>query len=409
MPEGPPRILLFSSLFPSPARPTAGVFIRERMFRVARRLPLVVISPMPWFPFQSLLRRFWPHFRPPAPAFEEQQGVAVYRPRFLSLPGVGRSLDGGSMALCSLPLLRRLRRDFAFTIIDAHFAYPDGYAATWLGRWLKVPVTITLRGTEIPLSREWWRRRLLLQAVARADRVISVADSLRQHVVRLGADARRIQVIGNGVDSARFAPVPRAEARAALGIPEAAPVLISVGALVERKGFHRVLDCLPGLLGQYPGLRYLIVGGGGPEGDWRDRLEAQVRELGLTAVVAFLGPLPPDELKYPLSAADIFVLATRNEGWANVFLEAMACGLPVVTTDVGGNREVVCDPELGIIVPFGDGAALEQALRDALDKSWDRAAIRRHAEANDWEGRVDVLCELFQSLAPAVANSTISI
>lgn len=401
MPAGSPHILVFSSLFPSPARPTAGVFIRERMFRVARRLPLVVVAPMPWFPFQGVLRWFWPHFRPPAPAVEIQQGVAVYRPRFLSLPGVGRGLDGWSMALGSLPLLRRLRRDFAFTIIDAHFAYPDGDAATRLGHWLQVPVTITLRGTEIPLSRTRWRRRLLLRAVARADRVISVADSLRQHLGRLGADARRIQVIGNGVDSVRFAPVPRAAVRAALGIPEEAPVLISVGGLVERKGFHRVLECLPGLLGEYPGLRYLIVGGGGPEGDWRDRLETQVRELALTDVVTFLGPLPPDELKHPLSAADVFVLATRNEGWANVFLEAMACGLPVVTTDVGGNREVVCDPELGMIVPFGDAAALEQALREALAKAWDRAAIRRHAEANDWEGRVDVLCELFQELAPS--------
>lgn len=396
-----PRILVLSTLFPSSAQPTAGVFIRERLFRVARRLPLVVVSPMPWFPLQSLIRRFRPHFRPPAPRFEIQQGVEVYRPRFLSLPGMLRGLDGLSMALCSLPLLRRLRRNFGFEVIDAHFAYPDGYAATRLGRWLHLPVTITLRGTEVPLSRTRWRRRLLLQAVARADRVISVADSLRQHLGGLGADIDRIQVIGNGVDSARFAPVSRTEARAALGIPADAPVLISVGGLVERKGFHRVIDCLPGLLERHPGLRYLIVGGGGPEGDWRDRLEAQVRDLGLTSVVTFLGSLPPDELKRPLSAADVFVLATRNEGWANVFLEAMACGLPVVTTDVGGNREVVCAEHLGTVVPFGDGLALERALREALSRPWDRAAIRRHAEANDWEGRVDLLCEVFRDLVPS--------
>jgi glycosyltransferase involved in cell wall biosynthesis len=121
--------------------------------------------------------------------------------------------------------------------------------------------------------------------------------------------------------------------------------------------------------------------------------------------VTFLGPLPPDALKQPLSAADVFVLATRNEGWANVFLEAMACGLPVVTTDVGGNREVVNDPGLGMIVPFGDSAALEQALREALAKSWDRTAIRRYAEANDWQGRVDTLCELFRGLGPRSATS----
>jgi len=168
--------------------------------------------------------------------------------------------------------------------------------------------------------------------------------------------------------------------------------------LVERKGFHRVIEQLPGLLEQYPKLRYLIVGGGGPEGDWRSRLESQVRQLQLTSVVTFLGPLPPDELKGPLSASDVFVLATRNEGWANVFLEAMACGLPVVTTDVGGNQEVVCDSKLGMIVPFGDGYALSQALRSALSKPWDRLVIRQYAEANDWQTRVNRLYQLFALL-----------
>jgi glycosyltransferase involved in cell wall biosynthesis len=96
-----------------------------------------------------------------------------------------------------------------------------------------------------------------------------------------------------------------------------------------------------------------------------------------------------------LSAADVFVLATRNEGWANVFLEAMACGLPVVATDVGGNAEVVCSPELGTIVPFGDGVKLREALDDALRCTWDSAAIRRHAQANTWDRRVDELLRAF--------------
>jgi glycosyltransferase involved in cell wall biosynthesis len=120
--------------------------------------------------------------------------------------------------------------------------------------------------------------------------------------------------------------------------------------------------------------------------------------------VHFLGPLQPDDLKYALSAADIFVLATRNEGWANVFLEAMACGLPVVTTDVGGNAEVVCRDELGSIVPFGDGAALQQALDNALDKDWDRAAILDYARANQWDTRVTQLLLAFDGIMAPSAN-----
>jgi teichuronic acid biosynthesis glycosyltransferase TuaC len=400
-----PRILVYSSLFPSPAQPGAGVFIRERMFRVARRLPLVVVAPVPWFPFQGLLRRFRPNFRPDAPRHEQQEGIEVHRPRFFSLPGILKGLDGLSMALGSWFTLMRLRRRFQFNVIDAHFAYPDGYAATLLGRWFRVPVTITLRGTEVPLSRFPARRKRMLRAIDRASHVFSVADALRRHVGRLGANAVRIQVVGNGVDTRRFQPISRIEARTALGIPAHAPVLVSVGGLVERKGFHRVIAALPELLGEHPELQYLVVGGACAEGDWSDRLAQQVKELGLSEHVRFLGHVPPDDLSRPLSAADVFVLSTRNEGWANVFLEAMACGLPVVTTDVGGNREVVSDPRLGRVVPFDDGPALVDALRDALANDWDREFIRQYAEANDWEQRVDSLCKVFDQLVADAENA----
>jgi teichuronic acid biosynthesis glycosyltransferase TuaC len=192
--------------------------------------------------------------------------------------------------------------------------------------------------------------------------------------------------------------VERSEARVQLGIVADAQVLISVGGLVERKGFHRVIECLPELKRRYPKLVYLIVGGAGAEGDMRAELEQQVRTLGLHDAVRFLGVIPAASLKWSLSTADVFVLSTRNEGWANVFLEAMACGLPVVSTDVGGNAEVVCRDELGMIVPFGDHAALSAALMAALAKNWDRPAILAYARDNDWQKRVAVLVEEFNAL-----------
>ncbi|CAL1241843.1 Glycosyl transferase family 1 [Candidatus Methylocalor cossyra] len=392
-----PRIVVFSSLFPSSVRPTAGVFIRERMFRVGAQLPLTVVAPVPYFPLQGLIRRWRPNYRPLPKPVEEQQGFRVHYPRFLAVPGLFRTLDGLSMALCCLPLLWRLKKQ-GYNLIDAHFAYPDGYAATRLGRWLHLPVTITLRGTEAPQARCPRRRRLMLAALASAQRVFAVAESLKRLVTELGAEAGKIQVVGNGVDTEIFHPVDKAEARRALGLPPAAPVLISVGGLVERKGFHRVIELLPALKRRHPDLHYLVVGGGGPEGDWSARLRRQVAELGLEDTVRFLGALPPARLKEPLSAADVFVLATANEGWANVFLEAMACGLPVVTTEVGGNREVVCREDLGRIVPFGQPEALLEALDQALRHPWDRAAIIAYARANAWDGRVAALCQAFREL-----------
>jgi glycosyltransferase involved in cell wall biosynthesis len=165
--------------------------------------------------------------------------------------------------------------------------------------------------------------------------------------------------------------------------------LISVGGLLERKGFHRVIEVLPRLLDRHPGFQYLIVGSGGPEGNYEGVLRDLVERHALTERVRFLRQVPPERLAEVLSAGDCFVLATSNEGWANVFLEAMACGLPVITTDVGGNTEVVSDPSLGAIVPFGD----PDALATAIDAGLGRAA------AGGWEQRVRVLVDSLRRIA----------
>jgi teichuronic acid biosynthesis glycosyltransferase TuaC len=394
-----PTIAVISSLFPNRNQPTAGLFIRERMFRVAREVDLVVISPQPWFPLQGLIRKFKPTFRPGAPAAEVQDGITVLFPRFLAVPGLFRSLDGWSMALALRRMVARLRRERGVGLLDAHFAYPSGYAAVRVGRWLKLPVTITLRGTETRHLQDAALHPLAVAAVRGASRVFSVSDSLRRLFMAEGVAGDHIHVVGNGVDLDKFKRIDRSEARRSLGLPEDAKVLVSVGGLVDRKGFHRVIAVLPKLIARYPDLRYIIVGGPSAEGDNGPALRAQVRSLGLEGHVRFTGPLKAEEVHVPLSSADIFVLATANEGWANVFLEAMACGLPVVTTAVGGNAEVVSSPELGTIVPFGDANALHAALVDALDRDWDRDRIVAYARANTWDARIAALMTHYRQIA----------
>ncbi|MDO9195008.1 MAG: glycosyltransferase [Rhodoferax sp.] len=394
-----PQIIVLTNLFPHAGTPGAGTFIRERMFRVGKVMPMVVVVPVPWFPLQGLIRLFRSHFRPPAPSFEISQGVPIFIPRFFSMPGLFRCWDGLFMALTCLPLMRRLKKHNPQSIIDAHFAYPAGYAAVLLGKWLNLPVTITMRGTEVSLAADPCRRARMLTAINQASRVFAVSDSLRQHAGVLGADPSRVRVIGNGVDLTRFYPEDRSAARKRFDIPESSPVLVSVGGLVERKGFHRVIAILPKLVEKYPGLRYLVVGGPSPEGDISAKLRQQVLDLKLQNVVHFLGALPPDEIRWPLSAADVFVLSTSNEGWANVFLEAMACGLPVITTNVGGNAEVVCRPELGTIVEFGNETDLLRALDESLARQWDRNLIIDYAKSNTWDCRVAVLIDEFRGLA----------
>jgi teichuronic acid biosynthesis glycosyltransferase TuaC len=397
-PESKPHVVVLSSLFPSAVQPGAGLFVRERVFRVGARMGLSVLAPSAWFPMQGFLRKIRPGARPGAPRREVQRGFDVWYPRFLAIPLILRRLDGLAMALGALFRMRQLKREGRLDIIDAHFGYPDGYAAGLLGRWLGVPVTVTLRGTEDRHAADPVLRPLLAKALLRVDRVFSVSESLRQLALSLGVDPARTRVIGNGVDIARFYPLPSAECRVALKLPADAPVLVTVGGLVERKGFHRVMELLPDLRREFPGLQYLVVGGPSPEGDWTERLKQLCHDLGLDDCVHFAGPVAPDALRQYLSAADVFVLSTRNEGWANVFLEAMACGLPVVTTNVGGNAEVVCRDELGTVVPFNQPDALRDAIRQALQLPWDRAHIREYAESNIWDRRVDDLEQEFRKL-----------
>ena len=129
-------------------------------------------------------------------------------------------------------------------------------------------------------------------------------------------------------------------------------------------------------------------------------LRQLVQRLDLRDRVHFLGPIEPEHLREAYSAADVFVLATSYEGWANVFLEAMACALPVVTTQVGGNDEVVNTKELGILVPLGDQRALTAALGRALEQDWDREHIRAYAQRNSWDERVATLTAEFTAVVP---------
>jgi glycosyltransferase involved in cell wall biosynthesis len=376
------KVLVLTTVFPNCKQPTLGTFVRERMFRVAKECELKVVAPVPWFPFARYLK---PNYRPIVPRKEIQEGVEIYHPRFFSVPGVLKCLDGLFFFLSLLSPLRRIRNDFDFDIIDAHFSYPEGLGAVLLGRFFDRPVTITLRGTIVPLSKYLLRRVQIIYALRKATKVFSVSNSLKEKAVSLGIESSKILPIPNGVDTEKFFPMPKDEARQELGLPLDKKIIISVGGLVKRKGFHRVLAVLPEVTEKCKEILYVIVGGPTVEGDFGPELKKQVKELHLDGHVRFTGPLPYDKVRKWLNAADIFCLATSNEGWANVFFEAMACGKPVVTTKVGGNEEVVKSADYGILVDLDNQKQLKDAIIEALEKKWDHRKIIEYASENNWE------------------------
>jgi glycosyltransferase involved in cell wall biosynthesis len=206
-----------------------------------------------------------------------------------------------------------------------------------------------------------------------------VSQSLANLAARLGARAERVRVIPNGIDGELFHPGSKREARQALGLPEGGLLLVPVGALTERKSHHRVIQVLPSLLTMYADLLLVVVGGASAEGGTGRALRSLTRELDLSHHVRLVDTRPHGLIPTWLRAANIFCLATENEGRPNAVIEALACGLPVVTSDVGGNAEIVTPEQDGLLVPFGDPSALLEALRHAMEMPWDHDAISRRA------------------------------
>jgi teichuronic acid biosynthesis glycosyltransferase TuaC len=392
------RVLVLSTVFPNSMQPQFGVFVRERMARVAKHCETVVVAPVPWFAFNALYRGIE---SAAIPRFELQDQIPVYHPRVLSVPGILKFLDGILYFLSVLPLVWRLNREHPIDLIDVHFAYPDGVAGCLLAKVLRCPVVVTLRGTIGKLSKFRLRRFQIKWVLRAAMRVIAVSQSLKDVALRLEAVADKIKVVPNGVDTQMFNPSNREEARRKLGLSIDQKIIISVGALSERKGHHRVVEVMPRVLRELANTVYLVVGAGGVEGDMGPFINGLTQKLGIQGSVRLLCERPHHEIARWLAAADVFCLATSNEGMANVILEALACGVPVVATRVGGNVELIRDGENGYLVPLGDQEALGRALISALNNNWDREGIAAEIKPRSWDATAADLLNEFHKILSA--------
>jgi glycosyltransferase involved in cell wall biosynthesis len=348
------------------------------------------VAPVPFFPRVNIHSRWYEYAR--IPKKEQIAGFQLDHPRYILVPKVAMGMHALSMFAGSFRRVFQRSKEHHFELIDAHYVYPDGLAAVMLGKLLGLPVVVSARGSDIHLFSTFRTiRPLIARALQRADAVIAVSQGLKDRMVQLGCPGEKIVVIGNGVDAKQFRPASQAEMRARLNLPLGSPIVVSVGNLKEGKGFHVLIDAFARLRGRGRDIMLVIVGGG-PD---RALLEKKIKAGGLEKSVYLAGAQPHESLAEWYNAADIFCLASSSEGCPNVVLEAMACGLPVVTTAAAA--ELVTSPALGIVTDR-TATAFEAAIDEAFLRMWDRDLIVAHARNRTWSDVASRVLDVFSSV-----------
>lgn len=382
------RLLSIATLYPNPHQPRFGTFVARQLEALAARpdWEVTVVNPIGLPPLP--LGRYAPLARVMG-VEQRQRDLAVHRLPFMLLPGIGGPINPAMIARAVLPLARRLHAEAPFDLVDAQFFYPDGPAAARIARALGLPFAIKARGADIHFwGAKSYARRQMLRAARDAAGLLAVSATLAGDMAALGIARDRIEVHYTGLDRELFRPLDRRRSREHIGrnfgiaLPASAPLLATVGALIPRKGQIHVLRALTLL----PGAHLLLVGTG-PD---QTLLENFTRENELADRVHFLGSVDHALLPVALSAADAMVMPSSSEGLANAWVEALACGTPLVIADAGGARELLTRPEAGVIAAR-EGGAIAQAVERLLADPPEREAVAACVAQFSWNANATAL------------------
>lgn len=335
----PLRVLSIATLFPDAARPNFGLFVEKSLRALAAQagIELTIVAPVGLPPFPLSLHKRYRALRD-LPRSESWNGLTILRPRFTLIPRIGARFNPAKAARAVLSAVR-VR---SFDVVDAQFFYPDGPAAMRVAGRLGLPFSVKARGADIShFGHDPATRSQVIEAGKKAAGLLAVSEAMRSDMAAIGIDPAKVSVHYTGIDTARFHPGDRAAARAALDMGDA-PVILTVGALIERKGQRLVIEALPAL----PNVHYWLAGAGEEEG----RYHALAQKLGVAARVSFMGSVANADLPQLYRAADVVVMPSASEGLANAWVEALACGTPIVISDAGGAAELVTSPSAGRIV-----------------------------------------------------------
>lgn len=394
--HGRMKVLLISNLFPTPAEPTRGIFTLQLARRLGKTCDVTVVCPLPWFPRLGglPLPARWKVFAG-LPREYMVDGIRVHCPKYPMLPRLSEGFHAFLMFLGLFPEVLRLHRRFRFDAVNTQWLYPDGVAAGWIARLLKLPLVLTALGCDANLflgQKE--KRSQILASLRRATAVTAVSAGLKERLLREGFPAEKVAVIPNGVDMDVFQLKDRAACRGKLRISPRGRMILFVGQLLEVKGVRHLIDAAGRLAGAGEDFTLYLVG----EGALGPAYRRMAEERGLSDRVLFAGARPHGEIAEWMGACDVFCLPSVREGWPNVVMEALASGRPVVASRVGGIPEVVGDGN-GVLAEPEDGGSLAEALRRACARNWDPAEVRRSVEDLCWERAAELYAGVLRASA----------
>jgi glycosyltransferase involved in cell wall biosynthesis len=373
------RVLAITKIFPNRLEPLSAPFNRQQFSALARYCEIEVLASIPWFPCAGAFARWSGAGKLcGVPERDSIEGLSVRHPRFLFVPKVGHSFAGPLYAASLRARVLEYRNKV--DVVLGSWAYPDGFAAVVLAELLGVPAVVKLHGSDMNVVARWpGPRKRLEWALPRAARVIAVSRPLARAAEDLGVERARVSVVPNGIDTVRFQPADRAQAREKLGLDPDGPLVLYVGRVERSKGVFELVEAFRQIAANSASARLAIVG------DGPDLAECRRRLAQFSQQVTFAGARPHAEIPVWLAACDVFTLPSWNEGMPNVILEAIACGRRVVATRVGAVPDILHSRVLGEVVSPRAPGELASALGRALATPYDPGAVRAAAKIIDWD------------------------
>lgn len=371
-----PRLLFISNLFPDASEPYRGLDNVTLLHLLRQHWDVRVVALRP-----SLKAWFGK-----TPQWRSREQDTVLEPVFLPVryaPKIG-GLFNHKLILAALnKALPALKKEFAWDLVLASWLFPDGWAAIHA---VKEPCVLIAQGSDVHgYLRSAPRKKAILEAVGRSRGVITRSRSLASLLAQAGAESTKLHPIHNGVDVSVFRPGEKASK------PE--KIILFVGNLLPVKNPELLLRAFARVT---PPARLVIAG----KGPLRQALEALAASLGIAERVTFLGPQLAPQIAGQMRFADVLCMSSLNEGLPNVVIEAMASGLPVVATNVGGIHEVIDAPWKGILVPSGDETALANALNNALVSPLDSERIGAYGQGLSWQRTAGAYEDVLRSALP---------